>query len=111
MIDSVYWPAILVFSGDDELQYIESQHAWMSDPDLTNNFYDSSDRLIDSKGNVFSIEETPAGLILYNQGEHISVAQIDELARRHLSSAGQVCVSKFASTSIIDAFNTVKLST
>lgn len=111
MINSVYWPAILVFSGDDELQYIESKQAWLSDPDVTNGFYDSSDKLIDCKGNVFSIKETPAGLVLYDQGEHISVAQIDELTRRHLSSAGQVCVSKFACTSIVDAFNTVKLST
>ena len=110
MPDTVNWPAIIVFSGDDELLFIENAQAMMENPDMVATGYHPEDQLIDSQGTVFAIEDKNNTVLLFATGQKVTVSHIDALVRRHLSNHGQVCVSKFTRDSIMQAFEIVKAS-
>ena len=108
---AIQWPAILVYSGDEELGYIESQLDWESDPDFINAIFQPEDRLIDSLGRVFQLESSQRQPVATALNEKSSLENINQRVKAHLSQMGNCCVSKFASQSIPEAYAVVKQST
>lgn len=52
----VKWPAIIKYSGEDELLFIKSDSHWVGDDDFNVYPYHCDDVLLDSSGALFSID-------------------------------------------------------
>ncbi|WP_415890966.1 DUF4144 family protein [Neptuniibacter sp. SY11_33] len=104
----IKWPAIIKYHGDSELTYISSGSEWETDHDLHAVVYDADDRLIDSDGALFSLEETEDRLVMPRPVEaYFELEEMVDLIRAHFSSIGECCVSKFSIGSIAEGITTV----
>ena len=97
----ISWPAVLQYRGDNELVFIAGQLQWDSDTELSGGSYDADDRLIDSKGMVFRTSGQVQELLPVNQS--VTLDEMIELVRFHMSEVGLCCVSKFSADSIEEA--------
>ena len=104
---SVVWPAFIKFSGDDELVYVADHSEWLTDADLSYGTYESSDRLIDSDGQVFSLSDSDGKgkiePVLIDEG--ITSVQFVELIQKHFAVSGACCVSKIKLESLSDCMS------
>ncbi|WP_415884220.1 DUF4144 family protein [Neptuniibacter sp. QD34_54] len=104
----IKWPAIIKYQGDNELIYIASGSVWETDQDLHAVVYDADDRLIDSDGVLFSLEEREDRLVILRPVEAcFELEEMVDLIRAHFSSIGECCVSKFSIGSIAEGITTV----
>ena len=100
----ITWPAIIKFTGDDELSFIGTQSDWDSDPDLSVFSYEVLDQLIDSEGKVYRLTHRENGLVVpMATGERIELASLTDLLRAHASQLGNCCVAKLGFYSIAEA--------
>lgn len=106
---SVAWPAIIHYSGDDELVFIGGLAEWLEDDDLSGSAYEVSDRLIDSRGRVFRLvrEDQQSDKLLLSD-EKVSVQQLTGLLRKHFSVRGACCISKIQSDSLADCMKLLR---
>lgn len=105
----ITWPALLKLTGDDELLFVESQHAWESDADLHSAAYQPEDILIDSSGAIFDLYPRKASsseLVASPKG--ISLESAIELIKLHQSQLGACCAAKLYFPSIADAVLSLK---
>jgi len=100
------WPAIIKLHADDELIFVLDAVQFASDvaPQLTH--FQPQDMLIDSNGAVYHISIRPA-IELAPAGVMLSLDEVEDLLRLHLSNNGTCCVSKFYSPSIHEAIRSV----
>lgn len=101
---AINWPAILSYVGDNELAYIADQSEW----DLDSNWhcfdYQSNDLLIDSQGIAYSLSHRKNSLVVPEPTQQtLSLEQVSELIKAHLSAQGSCCVTKFFASSIKEA--------
>ena len=102
----IQWPAIIKLHADDELIFVPDAVNFAGDVAHQVTHVQAQDRLIDSSGAVFSIKnsQTPE---LVRTGSMLSLDEVEELLRLHLSSNGTCCVSKFYAPSIREALISV----
>jgi len=106
---NIKWPAVIKYSNDAELLYIENQSEWNSDAGLHNFTYEESDYLIDSSGEVFSLtHKLNAHINPQIQNRKQSLEEILGLVKAHSAQLGNCCVAKLYAPSIEDAFDIVK---
>ena len=103
------WPAIVHYSGLDELEIVENQSQWDK---VIQTGLRPSDRLITSNGAVWALspklspkpspKPSPEkdDFVLSNTGHHVSTDEAVTLARSHFAALEQCCVSKFNARSI-----------
>lgn len=103
---SVQWPAIIKLHTDDELIFVTDAVQFDSDAALQLTHVQAQDRLIDSSGAVYYISNRPA-LELAPTGVMLSLDQMEDLLRLHLSNNGTCCLSKFFAPTIRDALLSV----
>lgn len=104
----IKWPAIIKYQGDNELTYISSGSEWETDQDLHAAVYEADDRLIDSDGVLFSLDERANRLVVPKSVEAcFELEEMVDLIRAHFSSIGECCVSKFSISSIAEGITTV----
>ncbi|WP_286238627.1 DUF4144 family protein [Neptuniibacter halophilus] len=107
----ICWPAIIQFRGENELQLVESESAWQTDADLNGCCYDEDDRLIDSSGAVYALDEGSAGAVIRRvAGQYVEKDEINQLIQAHFSSVGACCAAKFAVSSVAQAIQIVRSS-
>lgn len=97
----INWPAVLQYRGDNELVFIAEQSQWDNDDELSGGRYDADDRLIDSTGRIFRLSDKDPKLLSTEQA--ISLDELVELIRLHMSEVGLCCVAKFSAASIAEA--------
>ena len=95
------WPAIVHYSGLDELEIVENQSQWDK---VIQTGLRPSDRLITSNGTVWALSPKLSpekdDFVLSNTGHHVSTDEAVTLARSHFAALEQCCVSKFNARSI-----------
>ena len=108
-MSTINWPAILNYSGDAELLYLNSQSEWDSDQGLHSFSYDENDCLIDSSGNIYSliykIDKTVQP-VFTNKTKTLD--EILGLIKAHASQTDSCCVAKLYAPSISDAFKMIE---
>lgn len=103
---SIAWPAIIKYSGEDELLFIKDESTWLADDDLSAYAYDESDVLVDSNSAIYSldydvkIERTH----IKAQQTAVSLDQFEVWVKNHLVLLNQCCSSKLSLLSITDGF-------
>jgi len=106
---AIIWPAILKYDGEAELAFIADQAAWNNDADLHNASYVPDDMLIDSQGFIHSLASRQENLVTPEAtARSLSLPEVIELIKAHLSELGSCCVSKFSAPSIQHAINIVR---
>lgn len=107
----INWPAILKYAGEAELVFIADQTAWNKEADVHNANYVPDDMLIDSQGFIHSLANHKENLITLEATEgSLSLAEVIEMVKAHLSELGSCCVSKFYAPSIQQAIAMVRNS-
>lgn len=108
-ITMINWPAIIKYSGDDELAFVSSQKEWDEDPDL-HFFYEPDDCLIDSEGATYHLKNRENNHVTpETTGKTVSLDLLNTLIQKHASQLGNSCVAKIACESISDAITAVKI--
>jgi len=100
------WPAIIKLHADDELIFVPDAVQFVSVVALQLTHIQAQDMLIDSSGAVYHISNKPK-LELAPTAVMLSLDEVEELLRLHLSNNGTCCVSKFFAPSIRDALMSV----
>ena len=102
----IQWPAIIKLYADDELIFIPDAVQFASNVAFQLTHVQAQDRLIDCSGAVYHISNRPA-LELAPTGVMLSLDEVEDLLRLHLSNNGTCCVSKFYAPSIREALVSV----
>jgi hypothetical protein len=98
----VEWPALLQSPGSDELMYVPSVARWHALK--TSSEVQSGDRLIDSRGALFTIvADEPTGPEV-----QLTLDEVIILVRQHASLCGHCCVSKLGASGIAEAVAMVR---
>lgn len=100
-MQTVNWPAILVFRGMDELQFVESN------TDLRTTSCAAGDVLVDSDGSVYELDSGSVAAVHLSADRRLRVEEVLELVKKHYSACGQCCVSKMGVPSIAVAIQMV----
>jgi len=97
----VKWPAVLKYSGEDELVFIADEAVWKGDSDLHFYGYSASDCLIDAEGNRYSLKQTQKQkeVECVTTGKRLSLQEFEALVKAHLVALDQCCVEKIQLTS------------
>ena len=101
----ITWPAIIKYSGEAELTYVESQAEWNADAHLHGFRYEKADVLIDSNGEIYALSNVVVNDSVRPEptGKLASLEKVIEMVRAHASQMGSCCVSKFSASSIQEA--------
>lgn len=105
-IQSVNWPAIVKLKSDDELIFVTD--ALQFDNYVTLNLLHTQpeDLLIDAVGVEYRFDIKLTQQIIRTE-RVLSLHEVLEILRRHLSSNGTCCVAKFYANSIREAMMSV----
>ena len=104
----IAWPAIIKYSGDAELAFVDSQSAWDADRHLHGARYEKSDALIDSKGEIYALlNHAKSHVQPEPTGKFASLDEVLELVRAHAAQSGACCVAKFSASSVEEAVRSV----
>lgn len=88
----VNWPAIIKYSSEDELLFIESNIHWVSDNDLTAYPYHCDDVLLDSSGALFSINNN----CFKPLKKTLPLDEFELWIKNHMVILNQCCSSKLS---------------
>ena len=101
----ISWPCLLQQAGDAELVYVDDQAAWVADAGLQDANYNAEDRLIDARGQLFSLTQRRDGVIQPKPlGDTLSLHDILGLVKAHAAQSGSCCVAKLYAPTIGAAF-------
>lgn len=102
------WPCIIKYAGDAELVYVTDQTQWDEDVDLHQVIYGQSDILIDSSGEIYSLETFDGQRVEPRPlGETMTLQAVIDLVRNHAAQQGSCCVAKLYATTLEEAFSIV----
>jgi len=91
----INWPAVIKYDGDDELIYVGSGEEWIRDAESHLYNHNCDDRLIDSSGDIFSLDHVRDDLINpESTGNQIVLEDFVKLARIHASNSHRCCIEK-----------------
>ncbi|WP_144212737.1 DUF4144 family protein [Shewanella donghaensis] len=119
-MQEIQWPAIIKQQDCEELIYLASDRDWLEYCCLTPHILDSTDQLLDTKGNTYDIAfENDSQLEFRNQATtqlpqlSLSIKPIDVLVfikyvRLHAQLNGHCCSSKLAFSTIKQGIETVE---
>jgi hypothetical protein len=101
----ISWPAVIKYSGDDELLFIKDESVWLSES-LCAYAYNEDDLLIDSNGLLFSIDydEKNNKVVLNTRQQLVAIEKFEEWIRNHTAVLNQCCSSKLTLPSIKQGF-------
>lgn len=100
----IYWPAILHYDNDPELEYLENSAAWHQSIATSENTFEQHDRLIDSEGQVFLCKQlSQTSTAKPAPTEKIKLETVLGLIKAHLADTGSCCVAKTYAPTIKDA--------
>jgi hypothetical protein len=106
---SIYWPAIIQYDNDPELEYLENEAAWNKLADSFETGFEDNDRLIDNKGQVFFCNKLANQLIdTPMPDEMMALETVLGLVKAHLADSGSCCVAKAYAPTIQDAIGMIK---
>ncbi len=97
---SVTWPAFIRHGHCDELEFIATEAEWWSH--YAEKRYLPDDRLVDSSGNSFQLNNSGAENFL-NSLPPLSLDEVLDMVRSHASVCGHCCVSKMGAPDIASA--------
>ena len=98
---NINWPAFVKIDGDDELTFYRDQAEWENDTDQPVLGYGAGDRLVDSRGHMFTLDQQDAESFDTSPDDKVlSGAEVTELVRNHFANLGNCCVSKLGPGSI-----------
>jgi hypothetical protein len=105
----IIWPAIIKYTGVDELVYVENLSTWDADKHLSSFRYEATDKLIDSSGRVYALQNTVNGAVMPEPtGNSASLDEVIGMVRAHASQMGTCCTAKFFAASIQEAVDAVR---
>lgn len=104
----ILWPAIIKYEGESELTFVDSASEWESDVDLHCFSYEEGDRLVDSTGGMYTLNQSVANCVKPEAtGLSFDKDEILEMIKEHFSSIGECCVSKFGIKTIAEGIRFV----
>lgn len=107
MTTNIHWPVLLQYEGDPELTVIHSQLDWQAE--YAQHFFAAQDRLIDSEGQCFLLQQRISGQIIpHPAGVRLSLNELNEILRKHFAAAGHCCVAKMLVASVAEAVQAVE---
>lgn len=89
----ITWPAVIKYSGEDELLFIRDGAHWAGDKDLNSYYYHSDDRLIDVNGALFSLDKGVNSL-----HKTLPMSEFESWIKNHMVILNQCCSSKLSFT-------------
>jgi hypothetical protein len=94
-LSNINWPAIITREGDDELTYVATEQVWLNDPGLNAEVYMPGDKLIDSTGKLYLLENKENGVIqpVYSK-QVISVDSLIGFVKKHAATTNICCIDK-----------------
>ena len=100
----INWPAFIKYAEDDELAYIAGEEQWLQDTALHDFDYTPDDCLIDSDGQVFSLQFFSEGKVMPQAtGDVKSLEFVLGLIKAHAAEKGSCCVAKLYAPSYAEA--------
>lgn len=106
LLKTIDWPSIIKLYADDELIFVRDVNAFENDETLRQTRLQKEDNLIDASGRVYRLSYT-GSLTLIPTADRMSLDEVVELLRLHLSNHGSCCVAKFDANSIREAITSV----
>ena len=94
----INWPCILKFDGDAELMFLSSETQLANELDAL--IWDSSDRLIDSRGQCYLVSFSDGSYRFDVEGNVLSLDAVTQLIREHEFSKAEMCLTKIQFPSI-----------
>ncbi|GAA3532557.1 DUF4144 family protein [Zobellella aerophila] len=105
----VAWPAIIKYSGEDELSYIGSQSEWELDAELYAASLEAGDSLIDGQGQIYALVKNDQQRVVPRpSGQSATLAELVTLLRGHAAQSGVCCVAKLNARTIAEAIALVE---
>jgi hypothetical protein len=105
----VEWPAVIKYEGDDELTYVDSEAEWVRDSAMYLYNHSGNNVLIDSNGDIFSLNiNDNGGISPNNTGDTISHEDFIRLVRIHASTANRCCIEKISFRHIVDGIKLIQ---
>lgn len=102
----ISWPAIIRYTGDYELVFIQNTNALNSYANTYRCTFESGDHLIDSAGRIYRLDDMSEVSHLSSE-TNCSLDELTELVRLHASELGNCCISKIVFPSIPAAIESV----
>lgn len=107
----IHWPAIIIYHNDDLLTLIRSQQDLIIELKTTN-YYGCEDKLMDSKGYLFKLTESPkklTPLILAKASKQpLPLPELTALIQKNAILEGFCCSSKIYCETYLQAFELIK---
>lgn len=104
----INWPAVLKYHGEYELVFIENQEQWDKDPDLYYYAYDSADRLLDSDGILYRLDQIENNYVTpTSMNSTMRVPEFESMLKAHMSELGHCCIAKISIESIPEGIKIV----
>ena len=104
----INWPVVIKFDGDDELAYVGSEDEWMRDAESHLYNHKGDDYLIDSGGQIFSLEHVQDGIInTESTCKQIPLQDFIRLVRIHASSSHRCCIEKINFRNIAEGISLI----
>ena len=100
---SIAWPAIIHYTGQDELAFVADQAHWDHDPAWHRFQYRETDQLIDADGRICRLRNANGIALPVPTGRYASLHEIIDLVRMHAARTGDCCISKYFAPSIKEA--------
>ena len=108
-MNEIYWPAIIQYDNDPELEYLENAAAWNQVTASSGNPFEQNDRLIDSEGQVFLCSHlSHSNHENLKPAENMPLETLLGLIKAHLADSGSCCVAKAYAPTIRDAIKMIE---
>ena len=106
--EMIVWPAVIRHHEAAELIYIEDESGWNNDESAHACVYDEVDMLIDSTGQIFSLDTCKnARVIPVKRHKTIPLLEFLGLVKAHVAQTGACCVAKLYAPNLCEAFKVV----
>ena len=100
---SITWPAIIHYTGQDEVEFVADQANWDHDPTWHRFQYRETDQLIDADGRIYQLRHANGMALPVPTGRYSSLHEVVDLVRTHAARAGTCCISKYFAPTIKEA--------
>jgi len=101
----IIWPCIFKLDGDSELLYMDSVHQLVTE--LEGLIWDSSDRLVDSHGQCYSVCVESDSYAFEPEGVMLTLLEVTKLVQEHEFAKAEMCLTKIQFLSIAEAIKSI----
>lgn len=104
---TIAWPALLKYKGDDELIYLDNFAQWQADG-LSCAHFHPDDQLMDVSGNIYHLNHREHQMVQpIKTGEQLTLKALNGLVKAHAAQIGQCCIEKILLSSFDEAMRAV----